>query len=113
MTDLIVKDVQKQDPGSALVELFELELDSSNTVYFHAGVEEDLSTVQFREEGGTIRTYTALPLQAKGFKSDPAATSARPTISFANVLDTFKTSISDYDSLLGATLTRRTTLQKY
>ena len=54
-----------------------------------------------------------MPLQAKGFKSDPAATSARPTISFANVLDTFKTSISDYDSLLGATLTRRTTLQKY
>jgi lambda family phage minor tail protein L len=113
MTDLIVKDVQKQDPGSALVELFELELDSSNTVYFHSGVEEDLSTVQFREEGGTIRTYTVLPLQAKGFKSDPSATSARPTITFANVSDTFKTSISDYDLLLGATLTRRTTLQKY
>lgn len=113
MTDLIVKDVQKQDPGSALVELFELELDSSNTVYFHSGVEEDLSTVQFREEGGTIRTYTVLPLQAKGFKSDPSATSAKPTITFANVSDTFKTSISDYDLLLGATLTRRTTLQKY
>lgn len=113
MTDLIVKDVQKQDPGSALVELFELELDSSNTVYFHSGVEEDLSTVQFREEGGTIRTYAALPLQAKGFKSDPSATSARPTITFANVSDTFKTAISDYDALLGATLTRRTTLQKY
>jgi lambda family phage minor tail protein L len=113
MTDLIVKDLQKQDPGSALVELFELKLDSSNTVYFHSGVEEDLSTVQFREEGGTIRTYTALPLQAKGFKSDPSATSARPTITFANVSDTFKTAISDYDALLGATLTRRTTLQKY
>ena len=113
MTDLIVKDVQKQDPGSALVELFELELDSSNTVYFHSGVEEDLSTVQFREEGGTVRTYTVLPLQAKGFKSDPSATSARPTITFANISDTFKTAISDYDALLGATLTRRTTLQKY
>jgi len=113
MTDLIVKDVQKQDPGSALVELFELELDSSNTVYFHSGVEEDLSTVQFREEGGTIRTYTVLPLQAKGFKSDPSATSSRPNITFANVSDTFKTAISDYDALLGATLTRRTTLQKY
>ena len=113
MTDLIVKDVQKQDPGSALVELFELKLDSSNTVYFHSGVEQDLSTVQFREEGGTIRTYTALPLQAKGFKSDPSATSARPTITFANVSDTFKTAISDYDALLGATLTRRTTLQRY
>ena len=112
MTDLIVKDVQKQDPGSALVELFELELDST-TVYFHSGVEEDLSTVQFREEGGTIRTYTALPLQAKGFKSDPSATSARPTITFANVSNTFKTAISDYDALLGSTLIRRTTLQKY
>lgn len=112
MTDLIVKDLQKQNPGSALVELFELELDSS-TVYFHSGVENDLSTVQFREEGGTIRTYTALPLQAQGFKSDPSATSARPTITFANVSDTFKTAISDYDALLGSTLIRRTTLQKY
>ena len=113
MTDLIVKDLQKQDPGSELIELFELKFDSSTTVYFHSGVEEDLTTVQFREEGGTIRTYTAIPLQAQGFKNDPSGTSARPTISFANVSNTFKNSITDYENLLGAKLTRRTTLKKY
>ena len=32
MTDLI-KDLQKQDPGSELIELFELKLDST-TLYF-------------------------------------------------------------------------------
>jgi len=113
MTDLIVKDLQKQDPGSELIELFELELDTSTTVYFHSGVEEDLSTVQFREEGGTIRTYTAIPLQAQGFKNDPSGTSARPTISFANASNIFKNSITNYENLLGAKLTRRTTLKKY
>ena len=113
MTDLIVKDLQKQDPGSELIELFELELDTSTTVYFHSGVEEDLSTVQFREEGGTIRTYTAIPLQAQGFKNDPSGTSARPTISFANASNIFKNSITDYENLLGAKLIRRTTLKKY
>ena len=113
MTDLIVKDLQKQDPGSELIELFELELDSSTTVYFHSGVEEDLSTVQFRQEGGAVKTYVALPLQAKGFKADPKGTSARPSISFANVSNIFKNTVSDFDTLLGSKITRRTTLKKY
>ena len=113
MTDLIVKDLQKQDPGSELIELFELELDSSTTVYFHSGVEENLNAIQFRDDSGTLRTYTAIPLQAQGFKNDPSGTSARPTISFANVSNTFKNSITNYENLLGAKLTRRTTLQKY
>ena len=112
MTDLIVKDLQKQDPGSQLIELFELKLDST-TLYFHSGVQENLTSVQFRDDGGTLRTYTAIPLQAKGFKSDPSSTSARPTITFANVSGIFKSSITDYENLLGATLTRRTTLEKY
>jgi len=112
MTDLIVKDLQKQDPGSQLIELFELKFDST-TLYFHSGVQENLTSVQFRDDGGTLRTYTAIPLQAKGFRSDPSSTSARPTITFANVSDIFKSSITDYENLLGATLTRRTTLEKY
>ena len=113
MSSLIVKDLQKQDPGSGLVELFELELSSTNTIYFHPGVESDLSTVQFREEGGTVRTYTALPMQATGFNIDPQGTSARPTIVFANALNVFKNAVGDFDTLLGKRITRRTTLKKY
>ena len=63
MTNLMVQDLQKQSPGSGLIELFELAIEGGSTIYFHSGVETDLSTVQFREEGGTIRTYVALPKQ--------------------------------------------------
>lgn len=113
MSNLMVKDLQKQDPGSGLVELFELELSSTTTLYFHPGVEADLSTVQFREEGGTIRTYTALPMQATGFNIDPQGTSARPSVVFANAQNIFKNAAGDFDTLLGKKLTRRTTLKKY
>ena len=48
MTDLI-KDVQKQDPGSRLITLFELELDTDITdnsyAYFHEGLEDNNNPV--------------------------------------------------------------------
>ena len=37
MTD-VIKDVQKQDPGSAFIELFEIDLPGTNA-FFHAGLE--------------------------------------------------------------------------
>ena len=37
-TEKIIEDVQKQDPGSALVYLYELELTSSSSIYFHTGL---------------------------------------------------------------------------
>tara|TARA_R110001592_G_scaffold255696_1_gene519469 strand:+ start:4809 stop:6050 length:1242 start_codon:yes stop_codon:yes gene_type:complete len=110
---LMVQDLQKQSPGSGLIFLYELEVSTSTTVYFHSGVEADLSTVQFREEGGAIRTYVALPVQADGFESDPSGTVARPTVAFANATAAFGSAVGDYDSLLGSKLTRRTTLKKY
>ena len=90
MTDLI-KDVQKQDPGSQFIELWEIELSSSASAYFFTGLEADLTTIQFRyrTSPGTTRTYTALPLHAEGFNLQSAGASARPTIQVANVLSTF------------------------
>ena len=111
MTDLIVKDLQQQDPGSEFIELFELQLDAT-TLYFHSGVEENLSTIKFRDDGGTVRSYVALPMQAKGFKSDPKGTSARPSISFANINNVLKNATGDFDAILGSRITRRTTLKK-
>ena len=57
MTNTAIQDVQKQDPGSAVVELWELVLSDSSSAYFHSGVEADLSTIQFRDRSspGTIR----------------------------------------------------------
>jgi len=110
---LMVQDLQKQSQGSGLIFLYELEVSASTTVYFHSGVETDLSTVQFREEGGTVRTYTAIPVQADGFEIDPGGTVARPIIAFANATAVFGNAVGDYDSLLGSKITRRATLKKY
>ena len=75
MTD-IAKNLQKQDPGSSLVVLYELEYASNSKAYFFGGFTESGSvttgkhttSVQFRETGGTVRTYTAIPINAKGFE---------------------------------------------
>ena len=61
MTTLIDA-VQKQDPGSELVELIELEL-PAGTQYFHSGIGTDGTTaIQFREKTSpyAIKTYIAI-----------------------------------------------------
>jgi len=112
-----IQDVQKQDPGSAIVHVFELEIGTGSTVYFHTGLESDLTTVQFRDKTtpSTIRTYQALPINVTGFKKSTTGALARPTLSIANVLTTFGDAIGSLtnDDLLGNKVTRRSTLQKY
>ena len=116
MTDLI-KDVQKQDPGSQFIELWEIELSSSASAYFFTGLEADLTTIQFRDRTspGTTRTYTALPLHAEGFNLQSAGASARPTIQVANILSTFSDALGGLtnEDLVGKKIWRRTTLYKY
>lgn len=114
MTD-VIKDVQKQDPGSAFIELFEIDLPGTNA-FFHAGLEADLSTIQFRDRlsPSTIRSYTALPITVDGIDTQSAGASNRPTLRVANVLSTFGDAIGiSNEDLLGKKLFRRTTLYKY
>ena len=116
-TEKIIEDVQKQDPGSALVYLYELELTSSSSIYFHTGLAADLTTVQFRDRTtpSTIRTYTALPLQMQGFSKSSKGQIPRPKMTVANVLTTFGDAIGSLsnDDLLGKKVIRRSTLVKY
>ena len=116
MTTLIDA-VQKQDPGSALIELFELELSSSSTLYFSAAVEADITTVQFREKVSpyAAKTYTVIPIEIKGIERKTDGASARPTLTVANILSTFRDSIGTLTNkdLIGKRLVRRTTLQRY
>ena len=116
-TEKIIEDVQKQDPGSALVYLYELELTSSSSIYFHTGLEADLTTVQFRDRTtpSTVRTYTALPLQMQGFSKSSKGQIPRPKMTVANVLTTFGDAIGSLsnDDLLGKKVIRRSTLVKY
>ena len=114
---IVVKDLQKQDPGSALVYLYEIEYAKDSFAYFHDGLDSSLSEVtmlDFKNNSQT-NTYTALPVQVQGMDRTAANKLAQPTISFANVLSVFKTQVAniDYMDFIGLRVIRRTTLRKY
>ena len=121
----LIKDVQKQEPGSKLIELFELELDTDITTnsyaYFHSGFEENNTTIQFRTATPNSVTgkydakeYIAVPIGATGFETGQGP-SARPTITLANILSTFSDALDGLtnEDLMGKKLIRRKTLYKY
>ena len=114
MTD-IAKSLQKQDPGSALVVLYELEYATNSKAYFFAGLNESTSAVQFRETGGTARSYTAIPLEADGFEITSDGASPRPELTIGNIGGVLSGAIGNIplEDLVGKRITRRTTLQKY
>ena len=115
--NIIAKDLQKLDPGSELVCLYELEYVKGSFIYFMSGLDTDLSEVQMRDysDNSQINTYVAIPAQMQGleYKNDGAI--ARPTITIANVINTFSNAIGtiEYDSFLGLKFIKRTTLKKY
>jgi len=119
---LVVKDLQKLDPGSKYVILYEIELPSGNYAYFSAYNDDDLTSVQFRDYSSpsTIRTYTPLPTFADKFEARADGPSARPNLTISTLPDkdgtyVFKNLLGniDYDKLLGKKLVRRRTLKKY
>lgn len=112
----LIEVVQLQEPGSELVELYELTV--NNTIlYFHAGLEEDLTEVQFRDRTSpyTARTYIAFPIMMDGVDLSADGAINRPTLTVANVANTFSSAIGDIkaEDLVGERLTKRTTLKKY
>ena len=114
MSDL-VKDVQKQTISSGYVFLYELEYSSGSFARFYAGVDEDLTDIEFRDSSGNIVTYTAIPMQAEGFDISSDGSYSRPTLSVGNLGTVFTDAIGglSHQDLIGKRLTRRTTLEKY
>ena len=112
----LIESVQTQDPGSALIELFELDL-GSTVIYMHSGVEEDLTTIEFRDKLSpyTVREYTAFPIMMDGIEASSDGASNRPSLSVANVLSSFSDSLGGLsnEDLVGKTIVRRQTLKKY
>lgn len=117
MSELIVSDLQGQVVASPLVELFELEIDSSTTLYFHPGLDDDLTEIQFRDKDtpSTIRTYSALPMQISGLELNADGPQNRPTIIVANATSIFRDALGNItnEDLIGQKLTRRRTFKKY
>tara|TARA_Y100001937_G_scaffold126020_1_gene194222 strand:+ start:755 stop:1999 length:1245 start_codon:yes stop_codon:yes gene_type:complete len=114
---LVLKDLLKQDPGSALVYLYEIEFTKGNFAYFHDGATTNLGSVTMLdyENNSQTNTYTPLPVKFEGMDKTAATKFAQPTISFANATSVFKTAVSsvDYEEMSGLRVIRRTTLRKF
>jgi len=116
MSDLI-KDFQKQAPGSELVELYEIEKPNGSYAYLTRGEDSDGSSLQIYDydSNSTLRTYSPLPITADGFDIKISGAIARPTFTVSNVTETFSTAIgtTNFDLLTGKKFIRRLTLKRY
>jgi len=112
----LISSVQLQDPGSEVVELYELTVGDS-ILYFHSGLEADLSTLQFRDRTSpyTVREYIAFPILMDGVEMGGDGSINRPTLTVANVANVFSSAIGNVraEDLVGERVTKRTTLKKY
>jgi lambda family phage minor tail protein L len=115
MSELITL-VQKQDPGSELVELFEVTV-KGTTLYFHSGIDDSLTSIQFRDRTSpyTVRTYTPFPISMEGVEYSADGAQNRPSLTVANVANTFSSAIGNIrnEDLIGERVVKRTTLKKY
>jgi len=119
MTDLIDV-VQKIEPGSELVHLFELTLPNGTVLYFHPDFEtEDAAGyIYFKERTGSfnVQTYEAFPIEMSGVEFNSDGAQNRPTLTVANVTSTFSADLgTDFsnEDLIGQPIVKRTTLKKY
>ena len=117
MSNVIATDLQTQEIDSGLVELFEITLPNGTTMYFHPGLDADLTDVQFRDRTNpySIRDYTAMPMMLDGLDLQADGASSRPALTIANIGSILQAELGDYkfDDLIGERLIRRQTLQKY
>ena len=106
----MILDINKQRLEDDLIELYQVEI-GSGFVYFTTYD----SNLVFRDFDSpyTERTYVSLPINFSGFEHKADGAYARPTITFANVLQTFENSIGSNEDLIGKKVTRRRTLLSY
>ena len=111
----IVENVQKQGVESSIVTLYDLEYADGVFAYFTPTIDEDLTSIQFRDSGGTVRTYNAIPIQLEGFDVQSDGAISRPSMTVANIESTFKDALGGlgFEDLIGRRITRRTTQEKY
>ena len=108
-TDKIRVDAQKLNVGSGLVELFKLDATAlgGSITYFTPATSGGQQIVF----GGI--TYSPLPVQFEGVQQTNHGALARPTIRVGNVNKDLTALIRTSNQLLGATLTRKRTFEKY
>lgn len=115
MTNSAIASALQEISPSALIELFQLELNElqhgvNETYYFHAGT-------NLSDNGGLIwngQTYMALPIEVDGFEYNGQGSLPRPKLRISNLLGTITALILTLpEGLEGAKLTRIRTLARF
>ena len=117
MSNLIATDLQTQEVDSELIHLFEIELKNGTILYFHTGVDDDLTDIQFNDKTSpfTARTYEPFPIMMDGLELAADGAQNRPSFTIANIGTLLSDQLGDFknDDLIGQRLKKRTTLRKY
>jgi lambda family phage minor tail protein L len=121
----IIPSVQLDDPGSALIDLFEIVMSSTETIYLYPGLDGGADPIWFPNRvGDEINKYLAVPIEISGIEYGSEGAQARPTLNVANILNgasaggddtTLFSELASFNSLtnqtfIGKKLIRRRTL---
>ena len=115
MTNAAIANAVQEISPSALIELFQLELNVTQhgvaeTYYFHAGT----NTNDYQELIWNAQPYMALPIEVEGFEYSGQGTLPRPKMRISNLLGTITALILTLpEGLEGAKLTRIRTLARF
>jgi phage-related protein len=115
MTNAAIANAVQEISPSALIELFQLELNVTQhgvaeTYYFHAGTNSN----DYQELIWNAQPYMALPIEVEGFEYTGQGTLPRPKMRISNLLGTITALILTLpEGLEGAKLTRIRTLARF
>jgi phage-related protein len=115
MTNAAIANAVQEISPSALIELFQLELNVTQhgvaeTYYFHAGTNSN----DYQELIWNVQPYMALPIEVEGFEYTGQGTLPRPKMRISNLMGTITALILTLpEGLEGAKLTRIRTLARF
>jgi phage-related protein len=115
MTNAAIANAVQEISPSALIELFQLELNVTQhgvaeTYYFHAGTNSN----DYQELIWNAQPYMALPIEVEGFEYTGQGTLPRPKMRISNLMGTITALILTLpEGLEGAKLTRIRTLARF
>lgn len=101
----------KKQVLQALIDLYILDLNPigvGSTLYFYPGADADSQPVLYLGQ-----TYSPWPVEMTGFEKRGTGAEQRPKAAIANIGGSVTQQLRLYDDLVGATMTRRRTLQTY
>lgn len=103
-------EMQKANVGSALVELYKLDLTrfAEGILYFTPATVGGASSISFGSQ-----VYAALPITIDGLSVSADGAPPRPTLKFSNISKFAQPYLTDYNDIIGARITRILTLEKF